>query len=314
MPDKQAEVVCIGYAVVDIPLCPVDVRKLETETCRVEHIRPVVGGDAINESTIIARLGHKVRMVGRLGDDMMGRFILEHCQKNSIDTAYMTVDASSDTPINIALVHPDGERTFVVPQGGARQRFCLEDIDFASFDGAKLLSLASIFVHPQLGNAQLVQIFQQARRRGMMICADMVHSRFGETLSDIREALSYVDYFFPNQEEAQRLTGKTDLDAVADALLDCGVGHVVIKTGRAGCLIKDTAQRLEVPTFSKARRVDTIGAGDNFVAGFIAALLEGKDVYACGRYANAVASVSVEHIGATDGVRSRAQVEDMMRP
>ena len=79
----------------------------------------------------------------------------------------------------------------------------------------------------------------------------------------------------------------------------------MLKCGRDGCLLRNAEGEITVPGYP-ARGIDTTGAGDNFVAGFLCAKLDGKSDIECARYANAVASVCVESVGASTGVRSRA--------
>lgn len=147
----------------------------------------------------------------------------------------------------------------------------------------------------------------------MIICADMIKARLGETLEDIREALGYVDYFFPNYDEACLMTEETELDKVADKFLGCGIQHVVIKTGKKGCYIKSQdGSVLEVPAMKGITAIDTIGAGDNFASGFITAILEGKSLKECAEFANVTASISVQSIGATTGVQRREQVDERL--
>ena len=106
------------------------------------------------------------------------------------------------------------------------------------------------------------------------------------------------------------MTGETDLNKVADTFLGCGIGHVVIKTGKKGCFIKSRdGSILEVPAMQGITAIDTIGAGDNFASGFITAILEGKGLKECAEFANVTASISVQSIGATTGVKNRAQVD-----
>lgn len=140
----------------------------------------------------------------------------------------------------------------------------------------------------------------------------MIKPRLNETLEDIRQALSYVDYLFPNFEEAKLLTGKETLDDIADSFLNCGVKTVVIKTGKRGCFIKRVDMRIEVPAVSGITAIDTIGAGDNFASGFISALLEGKTLRECALFANATAAISVLSVGATTGVKNRKLVEQLL--
>jgi len=86
--------------------------------------------------------------------------------------------------------------------------------------------------------------------------------------------------------------------------------NVIIKLGSKGSYLRKEGEESGkiFPPFYIENPVDTTGAGDNFAAGFLYALSEGKSVYDCARFANAVASVSVEHVGATTGVQSLEQV------
>lgn len=272
----EIEVLCIGAAIVDIPLQPVSKNIFDVDSYPLERIAMTTGGDAINEATIISRLGHRTALMSRVGDDAAGYFILDHCRKENIDIQSLKQDADIDTSINVGLVTDDGERTFVTNRNGSLWKLNINDVDFDRFSQVRLLSLASIFNSPLLDGKALTAIFTQAKAHQLVICADMIKPRLNETLDDIREALSFVDYLFPNIDEAKKLTGKETLDDIADCFLQCGVKTVVIKTGKKGCFIKSADIKMEVPAVAGITAIDTIGAGDNFASGFIAALLEEK--------------------------------------
>lgn len=308
--EKKLDAICVGAAIVDIPLQPVSRDMFEIESYPLEQISMTIGGDAINEATVISRLGHKIGLMSMVGKDAVGNFIIEHCQKNGIDYSGIKVRDGIDTSINVGLVTADGERTFVTNRNGSLWKMTIDDVELSRLSDARLLSLASIFNNPLLDCQALVQIFKEAKKYGLIICADMIKARLGETLDDIREALGYVDYFFPNYEEACMMTKETELEKVADTFLGCGIGHVVIKTGKKGCYIKSQdGSILEVPAMQGITAIDTIGAGDNFASGFIAAILEGKSLKECAEFANVTASISVQSIGATTGVKNREQVD-----
>lgn len=312
--EKKLDAICVGAAIVDIPLQPVSRDMFEIESYPLQQISMTIGGDAINEATVMSRLGHKIGLMSLVGKDAVGNFIIEHCQKNGIDYSGIQVKEGIDTSINVGLVTADGERTFVTNRNGSLWKMTIDDVDLSRLSEARLLSLASIFNNPLLDCRALVSIFREAKRQDMIICADMIKARLGETLDDIREALGYVDYFFPNYEEACLMTGQTELEKIADTFLDCGIKHVVIKTGKKGCYIKSQDQSvLEVPAVQGITAIDTIGAGDNFASGFITAILEGKSLEACAQFANVTASISVQSIGATTGVKNRAQVEERLK-
>ncbi|WP_146657339.1 carbohydrate kinase family protein, partial [Salmonella enterica] len=138
-------------------------------------------------------------------------FILDHCRKENIDIQSLKQDADIDTSINVGLVTDDGERTFVTNRNGSLWKLNINDVDFDRFSQVRLLSLASIFNSPLLDGKALTAIFTQAKAHQLVICADMIKPRLNETLDDIREALSFVDYLFPNIDEAKKLTGKETL-------------------------------------------------------------------------------------------------------
>ncbi|NBI99940.1 sugar kinase [Lachnospiraceae bacterium] len=312
--EKKLDAICVGAAIVDIPLQPVNRDMFEIESFPLQQISMTIGGDAINEATIMSRLGHKIGLMSMVGRDAVGNFIIEHCEKNGIDYSGIRVREGIDTSINVGLVTADGERTFVTNRNGSLWKMTIDDVDLSRLKEARLLSLASIFNNPLLDCPALVKIFKEAKARDMIICADMIKARLGETLDDIEEALGYVDYFFPNYDEACLMTEETELEKIADRFLDCGIQHVVIKTGKKGCYIKSQdGSVLEVPAMKGIIAIDTIGAGDNFASGFITAILEGKSLKECAEFANVTASISVQSIGATTGVQKREQVDERMK-
>jgi len=313
MKNDRNEVVIVGSAHTDLQLYPVGKDVLAAASYSVREMILTVGGDAINEATIITRLGHKVRLVSCIGDDVIGSLVMDHCRQNQIDTEFIKRDSSKITSINVGLIAGDGERTFINNRSGSIWTFRPEDINLEAVDGGKILSFASIFNNPLLDERIMLPLFQRAKERGMIICADIVGSKNGETLADIKTALSYVDYFFPNYDEAKSITGKEDLDEIADILLGCGIKNVIIKIGKSGCFIKNDREGFIVPGFADTNCVDTTGAGDNFASGFISGILEGKDLRDCARLANCTASVSVETVGATTGVTDRVKVEERYR-
>ena len=281
---KDLDVMIIGAAIVDLPLRPVSKEVFDVVSYPVDGIAMTIGGDALNESTIITRLGHKVALMSCI----------------------------CDTSINVGLVAADGERTFITNRQGSLWKFKYEDLDMSALKGAKILSFASIFNNPLFDNKALVSVFSKAKEEGMIICADMVSPRLNEKLEDITEALSYVDYFFPNFEEASEMTGETDEAKVADKLYACGVKNVIMKIGKRGCYIRNADGAMIVPACKGVTAIDTIGAGDNFASGFITGLLEGKDIRECAIYANCTAAVSVQYVGATGGVTDKAIVDKML--
>jgi len=311
----MCEAIIIGAAIADILLRPVDETVFSKGSCGVDSIRMSVGGDAVNEATVLARLGHEPLLATKLGCDGTADFILAHCEREGVKV-HAARDAQMDTGINAVLVGPDGERSFITNRNGSLRRLSLQDVlpafETEGFAQAKLVCLASMFVSFDLDAAGMEEIFRCAKAAGKIVCADTTKRKNGETVKDVADALRHVDYFFPNLDEARLLTGLDVPDEIADALLAAGVGCVALKLGGRGCLLKSKDARILVPAYPHADCVDTTGAGDNFAAAFIAGLLEGKDLASCGAQANAVASICVEKLGATAAVPERGEVQRRM--
>lgn len=305
--------VVIGAALADIPLAPVGPGVFDAHSTPVERVAMRVGGDAANEAIALARLGHAPALVSKIGADAAGDFVLSALNAAGVDTAPVVRDPSLDTSINIVLVRPDGERSFITGRTGSLRRLALADIlpalDSPALRGAGVACLASLFVSPLLTVPDTVALFDALKARGLALCADTTRPKHGEALPQLRDMLSRLDYFFPNRAEAALLTGESDPDRAADALIDCGIRQVAVKLGADGCLLKRRGERHLIPAFPAARCVDTTGAGDTFAAAFIAALLEGKTFVGCGRFANAAASLCVESVGANAAPWTRADVD-----
>ena len=305
--------IIIGAAIVDIPLAPVTPDVFIAHSTPLERIAMGLGGDAANEALALSRLGRAPALVSVVGRDAPGDFAVQTLARAGVDTAGVVRREGLDTGINIVLVRPNGERGFITSRTGSLRRLALSDIlpalDAPALRGAKVACLASLFVSPLLTLADTVTLFDALKARGLVLCADTTRPKNGETLREAGDALSRLDYFFPNREEAAMLTGKTDPERAADALLACGVGHVALKLGGRGCLLRSRDERHLIPAVPGAQCVDTTGAGDTFAAGFIAALIEGRSFADCGRFANAAASLCVETVGATEGHWHRADAE-----
>lgn len=294
----DSEITIIGASIIDILVRPAGAEVFATGSSPAENISMSFGGDALNEAMVLAHLGKKVQLQTVLGNDMQGDMIWNRCEELGI--AFQVSCRKNDlrTGINVVLIQENGERSFLTDKNGSLRKLRVEDLNLQFPKSTKIVCFASIFVFPEIGNSQMVQIFSAAKNQGKILCADMTKCKNKETVEDIREALSYLDYLMPNEEEACLLTGCNHAEAAADVLLAAGVGTVVIKCGSRGCLVANSEERYQVPAVSRVKCVDTTGAGDNFAAGFVYGLSQGWNTRKCAEYANACAAKSVEWVGA----------------
>jgi sugar/nucleoside kinase (ribokinase family) len=124
------------------------------------------------------------------------------------------------------------------------------------------------------------------------------------------ELLGIVDIFLPNEDEACRISGKADAMSAVEALAQ-RVPMVVVKCGKRGAIVQRAGQCWLVPAES-VRPVDTIGAGDSFDAGFLAAYLRGEAPDACAAFGNRTAAFSTLRPGGTESFRDAALLEELL--
>ncbi len=295
----MAEIVIIGAAIIDVLVRPADASVFASGSYPAEDIRMAPGADAMNEALVLASLGKQVRLETVIGDDAAGGFLRKECQDKGIVLDGQKSRKEIPTGINVVLVGPDGERSFLTNPRGSLRALELSDIRMPFEKEAKFLCFASVFVFPKIKAAQLVRIFSQAKKQGITVCADMTKCKHKETAADMAEAFACIDYLFANEEEAALLTREADTKKAAESLLSSGAGHVIIKCGARGCLLKTRTEEYTVPARKGTVCIDTTGAGDSFVAGFIFALSEGRTLYQCAQFANACGARATESLGAT---------------
>lgn len=306
---EKAEVLCIGIACMDVLIKNVDLSvPFDSETKPAEHVTAGIGGDAANESIILSRLGHRVKIMCGIGQDGVGQFIRSTLVHNGVDLEPSVISGEGESAVNVIVIQKNGDRNFI--NSGVPKAACFQP-DLEKIKAVKVVSLASLFLPPFTDADSLLQTARRAKEIGAAVCLDVVVSK-GASLEPYKAALQYVDYIFPNREEARELTGETKLEEMADVLLGYGIQNVIIKTGKDGCYVKNGEGSFLVPGYKVNQVIDTTGAGDNFAAGLISGILQKMPLRAACRYACGIAGVSIQSQGACSGVKSRKQAAEMI--
>ena len=290
----MSEINVIGAACMDILLYPVDRESFFSGKYKTDHIRMYPGGDALNEALILGHFKADTKLITILGDDLPGKQLLAIMEAGNVSHRKDILRREIETYLSIVCVSQDGERTFVGNKDGSLRKLQPEDIVID--DDCRIVSFASLFISEYLNDHQLAELFSQIKRKGKILCVDCSTPKHNETLEDMR-SLHHADYFFCNKSEAASLTGTDDVEEMAKHFADCGV-NVIIKCGRDGAYHQGRFYDTEpiVP-------IDTTGAGDSFVAGFILALSQGKNIDDCLRSANRFGQRACRYLGATEWIK-----------
>ena len=269
-------------------------------TVWVDSIEEGVGGNGANTSYALARLGAPVRLIGTLGADEAGDRIAATLQAAGVDMAHVKRSARP-TACTVVLVNHDGARALLHRPGASQDAF-LEGVELTPelIAGCNWFHLANAFALPAL-RPRAGDLVARARRAGMSVSIDTGWDARGEWLGVLGPCLPHADLLFVNEDEARELTGLGDPVPAARALQERGARNVVVKLGAAGCVVCLGVESIASPGF-EAPVVDTTGAGDCFVGGFLAALQRGLSYADAARFANAVGALSVQKLGSTTGL------------
>ena len=302
-------VLCCGNISLDIPVRPVEQLRWGTTTW-VDSIEQNLGGNGSNTAYTLGMLGVPVRLLGLVGNDAFGERVLAIVKSAGVDLTFVGRSKASTTTV-VALVNQEGNRMFLHQVGASAEVFP-EPIEFtpALLSGISHFHLANVFALPNMRKSA-PESMRRAREAGLTTSLDTGWDARGRWLADIEGCLPHAELLFMNQDEARMLSGDDDPLQAARRMQSLGAGDVVIKLGAEGCAVYTNDKEARFPAF-EINPVDTTGAGDCFVAGFLAALSEGALYPAAARFANAVGALSVQKLGAVTGIRTRAETEDWM--
>jgi sugar/nucleoside kinase (ribokinase family) len=304
----RPRVLSAGILVADLVVPPLPELPEPGELVASEDFLLATGGCAANVAVSLAKLGVPSAVAGCLGTDLFGDFLQRELQKMGVDTRGLHRSADRGTSKTVILPVGGEDRRFV-HTFGANAEFTAEHVDRSLLAGCDVFYLGGYLVLPAVSAPELAQLCAVARAGGARTVLDVVVPR-GATVSleSVREALPFVDFFVPNEDEARALTGEADPHSQAARLVAAGSGTVIVTRGTAGAVLRSGDELLEVP----APRVDTVdqsGAGDAFSAGLIAGLLAGWDLARIVRFASVVGASATTALGCTAGVFSRAEAE-----
>lgn len=261
------------------------------------------GGSAANTAAAVARLEVECRFVGTVGDDEYGRLAVASLAEVGVDTHALTAVAGMPTVMVLVVVAPDGERLIYVwpPQGGAHSALTIEQADGAMAD-AEWVHVSGLCLRVRPAREALLSTMERANNAGVPVSFDLNlrlenwgwDNGFREV---VEQAVDRADVVMGAAlDEIVPLAGLSDPVEAATAL--AGDGRLVIaRLGPAGSVACSRSGVVHVPGF-EVDVVDTVGAGDAFNAGFIAARLRNGDIGEALRWGNAVAALAVAQPGA----------------
>ena len=261
------------------------------------------GGSAANTAAGLARLGVPCRFVGTVGDDAAGRHAVAALEDAGVDASDVGVVRDESTVMVVVVVRPDGDRLIYVwpPRGGAHAALD-EAAATDAVGGATWLHVSGIALRVTPAAESILDAMSLARRRDIPVSLDLNlrlenwgwEAGFRTTITQAVERADVV--LGAASDEICALAGVRDPTAACATLSD-GRRLVVARMGERGSMAYEGGEVVSAPGF-EVEVVDTVGAGDAFDAGFIAARIEGASVEEALRRGNAVAALTISRPGA----------------
>ncbi len=273
-----------------------------------------VAGAESNVAVALARLGHSVSWVGRLGGDELGAFTLRELRAEGVRVDGVRVDP--DRPTGLMLLEnrtADLVRVRYYRSGSAGSLLSIEDLRGPLASGARIVHVTGIT--PALSGAALAatrHAVHHAHAAGIPVCLDVNHRSRLWSRGRARDALhplAALASLVVASEDELDLVGAPGLagEAVIADLLDRGVALVLVKRGAAGARAYTPGGMVHADAVP-VTAVDTVGAGDAFTAGFLSGRLDGLDLAGCLRRAVTLGAFAVSVRGDWEGLPRRDEL------
>lgn len=262
------------------------------------------GGKGANQAVAARLCGADVFMVARVGDDLFGPATIENFQKVGIDTTHVKQVPGLSSGVAPIFVEPNGQnRIFVVK--GANDALKPADVDAAA---ETLKTCDCIVLQFEIPLETVYYTIAFARKHKMRCILNPAPAQAIEL-----QALAELDYFVPNESEAETITGVAvknveDAKRCAERLLAGGIRRVIVTLGANGSLLAGGGISEHVPPFT-VKSVDSTGAGDAFIGSFAVFLAEGLPEAEAVRRANLYAAMSTMGVGTQKSFVKREKLD-----
>jgi len=309
MVDKKYQVVGFGALNWD------DIRKVDKIVCPGGETSGIVlsgspGGSAANTIVGLSRLGVDTAFVGAIGNDEIGRHIVNSLENESVEP--MIVIKEGHTGNCTILVDKKGERCiFVFPE--VNDTISIRDIPESTLKAIKEAEYfySSTFACTNSYESLETQFKLSRIARKFVFSPGTLYTDPGSEVVQkkkeiIQALLDNTEILFLNQEEIKMLTGHGKYSIASEKLMEDyeNIGVIAITLGENGCFVKTRMDEIKVPAYRPEIIQDTVGAGDSFAAGFMYGLKNGLSSKTCGELGNYVASKVIGKTGAREGLPS----------
>jgi len=300
---KRPRIAVIGSANIDLTTFAKQFPK-PGETIFGDRFDLGFGGKGANQAVAARLCGAEVFMVARVGSDLFGPATIENFRKQGIDPTHVKQVEGLSSGVAPIFVEPDGQNRILVVKG-ANDALRPADVDAAA---ETLKTVDCIVLQFEIPLETVYYTVEFAHKHGIRCIVNPAPAQAVDMA-----ALKDLDYFVPNETEAETITGSPvknieDARKCAEKLVDHGIRRVIITLGAKGSLLAGRDGSEHVAPFAM-NSVDSTGAGDAFIGSFAVFLGEGVPEREAVRRANLYAGLSTLGVGTQKSFYDRARFE-----
>jgi sugar/nucleoside kinase (ribokinase family) len=303
--------ISVGVSIVDIVGTTIESIPENEGTEVIQTIHMCPAGTAAAPAVIAARQGLDTTLIGAVGQDDFGRYMLDKLAQEGVDTSLMQQRGDMPTAATMLPINSRGERpnwhmpgAFLLLEPTDEAKAAIAAADHIHWGGIGLLF--------NFDGEVAAGIMAAARVNGATITADLI-APGDHTPGCIEAVAPQLNWFMPSIDEALQISGEQSVQAAAEFFMNQGAGGCVIKCGGDGAYIANQDGISEqVPVIADVSVVDTSGCGDSFCAGFNVGLARDFDPVTACRFATATAAQVASGVGSNAGVVDFATTEKIM--
>lgn len=284
----------------------------------VHNFNKSIAGAESNVSIALARLGHEVGWFSKLGEDEFGRYIQSVIRGEGVDVSRVKFDSTRPTGLlfkeRFAHVNPN---VYYYRKGSAASQISPEDLDEDYIRSCQILHITGITAALSKNSREAVfKAVDIAKEAGVLISFDpnirLKLWPLEEAKPVLLEIAKKSDIIFPGISEGEILLGTDNPELIAEKFMEMGCSTIAVKLGKDGCFVANKNKSLFVKGIVVENPEDTVGAGDGFAAGFLAAFLRKMTLRQCAECGNGVGAMATLVRGDMEGMPTFDQLMEFM--
>ena len=237
------------------------------------------GGAPANLLATVAKYGGSTAFIGKIGNDIFGEFLKDTLNKHCIDTKGLVTDNMHNTTLAFVSLNDNGDRSFsFYRRFGADVFLSKKEIDTEIIKKSKIFHFGSLSLTNEPSRSATKYALKFAKKNGCVITYD---PNYRELLWENKETavkmmgkyLKYADIVKLSKEEAQMITGRTEVYECAESVMKLGPKIVLITDGPNGAFYVNSFSKNHIPALD-VNPMDTTGAGDIFFGSFLYGLIK----------------------------------------